>query len=376
MAAAITLGANVENLDAHYVTSGTGSLNLVGNALDNMIMGTSGRDVITGGAGTDSITGGAGNDLYIIAAAADHTTTEGIMDTSGTDEIRFTSTVASTLTLSQYIIDVESVTIGTGTGVSALVTATTALNVDAHALTYGVVITGNAGNNVLTGSDYADTLNGGLGNDTLIGGLGNDTYIVDSLTDTITEGAGSGNDTVRSSVTYSLASIANVENLVLTGSSAINGTGNTLDNTITGNSAANTLDGGAGNDTLIGGLGNDTLDGSTGQDTYVFSGLTFDANGTDTITFVLADDTLQFNLGAVNAATGASLTAGTIGTDNIVVGANAEALDANDYFLYDTVSGQLSFDADGNGGEAEAELLAVLVGAPSITAVHVVLAAG
>jgi Ca2+-binding RTX toxin-like protein len=61
----------------------------------------------------------------------------------------------------------------------------------------------------------------------------------------------------------------NVENLTLTGSSAISGTGSTLANTIIGNSAANTLDGGAGADTIDGMQGADTLIGGTGNDTFV-----------------------------------------------------------------------------------------------------------
>lgn len=60
----------------------------------------------------------------------------------------------------------------------------------------------------------------------------------------------------QSGVVYALGS--NLENLNLTGVVAINGTGNTLNNTITGNTAANILDGGAGTDTLIGGAGDDT----------------------------------------------------------------------------------------------------------------------
>jgi Ca2+-binding RTX toxin-like protein len=89
--------------------------------------------------------------------------------------------------------------------------------------------------------------------------------MVNAAGDTVTENAAEGTDTVQSAVAWTLGS--NVENLELTGSSAINGTGNALDNLITGNSGINTLAGGDGNDTLIGGGGADTLNGENGNDT-------------------------------------------------------------------------------------------------------------
>src|SRR5690606_19610633 len=75
------------------------------------------------------------------------------------------------------------------------------------------LIFGFEGNDSLNGYDGNDTLDGGLGIDTMAGGAGDDTYIVDNISDSITESASSGNDTVQSSVTYTLS--ANVENLVL-----------------------------------------------------------------------------------------------------------------------------------------------------------------
>ncbi len=93
----------------------------------------------------------------------------------------------------------------------------------------------------------------------MIGGLDNDTYYVDHVGDVITEVSGEGTDTVNSSISYTLT--ANVERLALSGSSAINGTGNELDNYITGNSGANTLTGNEDNDTLNGWAGADTMIG-------------------------------------------------------------------------------------------------------------------
>ena len=90
----------------------------------------------------------------------------------------------------------------------------------------------------------------------MVGGNGDDTYTVDSTSDVVTESSSEGTDLIQSSVTFTAS--ANVENLTLTGSSNINATGNSLNNTLTGNSGDNTLDGGSGDDAMVGGNGDDT----------------------------------------------------------------------------------------------------------------------
>ncbi|WP_148114268.1 calcium-binding protein, partial [Trichormus variabilis] len=114
-------------------------------------------------------------------------------------------------------------------------------------------LNGGAGNDELRGGSGNDTLRGGSGNDTLLGGTGidnmdggenNDTYIVDNIFDIAAEVVGGtlgGVDTVEASVSYTLS--ANLENLNLTGTAAINGTGNAQNNIINGNSANNVLSG-------------------------------------------------------------------------------------------------------------------------------------
>ena len=133
---------------------------------------------------------------------------------------------------------------------------------------------GSTGNDWVATGAGADTLNGGAGIDTLIGGTGNDIYVVDSTTDVIIENVGEGTDTIQSSVTFNLATVVNIENLTLTGSSSISATGDSGNNVLTGNTGNNNLDGGAGADTLNGGAGIDTLNGGTGNDIYVVDSTT------------------------------------------------------------------------------------------------------
>jgi Ca2+-binding RTX toxin-like protein len=216
-----TLPTNVENL----TLTGTNPINGTGNSLNNIIRGNTANNILNGGTGVDTLIGGKGNDVYIVDTTTD-TITENLNEGTDTVQSSVTYTLGNNL---------ENLTL----------TGTNPING-----------TGNSLNNIITGNTANNSLNGGDGVDTLIGGTGNDVYIIDTTTDTITENLNEGIDTVQSSVTYTLGN--NLENLTLTGTAAINGTGNSLNNIITGNSANNTLNGGDGIDTLKGGKGNDT----------------------------------------------------------------------------------------------------------------------
>jgi Ca2+-binding RTX toxin-like protein len=240
---------NIENLTltGSSVINGTGNAAnniLTGNTANNTLNGGDGNDTLNGGTGVDALIGGLGNDIYQVDSTTD-VITENANEGTDTIQSSVTYTIAS-------LPNIENLTL----------TGSSAIN--------GM---GNAANNILTGNTVNNTLNGGTGVDTLIGGLGNDIYQVDSTTDVITENASEGTDTIQSSVTYTIASLPNIEKLTLTGSSVINGTGNAANNILTGNTANNTLNGGAGNDTLIGGAGKDTLTGGTGTDRFVFTSL-------------------------------------------------------------------------------------------------------
>lgn len=155
-------------------------------------------------------------------------------------------------------------------------------------------LNGGEGNDSLIGDRGNDSLDGGAGADTMQGGLGSDLYRVDNAGDRVQE-VGAGIDRVLASVTHVLPSL--VEYLTLTGTDAIRGTGNALDNRIVGNAGNNTLVGGAGDDTINGGLGRDVLNGGAGLDTFAFTaaGHTPRGSGRDVIQDMTEDDTIDLS---------------------------------------------------------------------------------
>jgi serralysin len=144
---------------------------------------------------------------------------------------------------------------------------------------------GMGGNDTIYGYGGNDYLDGGSGNDTLIGGTGNDTYVVDSVSDIVTEISGEGTDEVySSSISLNLVNYANVENLTLTGSSNLDLTGNDSNNTFTSNSGNNVIDGNGGNDYVVFWAGKSSVINSFGFHHSDTSAIVIEgAYGTDTI---------------------------------------------------------------------------------------------
>ena len=306
------IGVTLTGNGANEIFSPTAAAAFRTTTLNDTVFGNGGNDTIDGGAGADYMAGGIGNDTYYVDTWSDNAWApddDQVIEAAGAG----TDTVFASVSY-RLADNVETLRLQGSAALSAwgnVMANTIVGNAGANYLDGGDgndIITGNDGDDTIVGgagadslagnagSDWlqggagGDSLDGGTGTDRMEGGTDNDTYYVDSWSndgnstndDIVVELSGGGTDTVLASVTYGLTS--EVEKLTLTGGLAIDGTGNTLGNTMAGNSGANQLwglagndiiDGGAGNDIIDGGDGNDTLIGNTGNDT-LYGGLNVD----------------------------------------------------------------------------------------------------
>ncbi len=387
------------------VINGFGSNDyLFGNGGNDTLNGGEGDDTFDGlaglGAGSDSMTGGVGNDAYSVDNAGDKVIEFG---GEGMDKV-FSFISSYTLpgnveNLELFVADaLNPPVIGIGNTLDNVITGNESANTlsgldgddTLNAFGGNDTLNGGNGNDTLDGGRGDNTLYGGSGNDifqaayngtdSMTGGTGNDSYLVDNVGDKVIELATEGTDTVSSKITYTLT--ANVENLTLTTSLMINGTGNTLANVITGNAAVNVLYGLDGNDTLNGGMGADSMIGGTGNDLYYVDNtgdkvIELTGQGTDTVfsngTHILAANvenlTLTGTLGwdgtgnaLANVMTGnskANVLSGLAGNDTLVGGAGSDVLiggtgaDRFDFNLV-TESTSPAWDAIRSGGGAVA----------------------
>ncbi|PZV40337.1 hypothetical protein B5V02_01975 [Mesorhizobium kowhaii] len=306
-------GQEIENL----ALRSNGNINGTGNSIANVITGNSGNNVINGLGGADTMSGAQGNDTYYVDNAGDH-----VIEANG----QGTDGVFSSVSFNLSGQELENLTL-TGAG-----------NINGTGNSIANIITGNSGNNVIDGLGGADTMSGAQGNDT---------YWVDNAGDHVIELNGQGTDNVQAFVSFNLSG-QELENLALRTGASINGTGNSIANTITGNSGANVING-------LG--GNDTLSGSTGNDTFVFTTALNASTNVDHITdFSVVEDTIQVD-SAIFAALGAN---GTLTAAQFVKNTTGLAGDGNDHIIYETDTGWLTYDSNGNaaGGSTHFATLA------------------
>ena len=286
--------------------------------------GAGGDDFINGGAGGDVIDGGAGTDTASYAGAAAgvsvHLTKPNLNsgEAAGDQLISIERIIGSSYADSIYGSHAKETLIGKG-------------GAD--------VLSGLAGNDVLDGGNGADYLSGGRGNDTLVGGAGGD--ILDG---------GEGTDTAS----YATAAAGVVVRIVAEGSSGgdaagdsllsiENLTGSRFNDILNGDAGGNVIIGGAGDDVIRGYQGIDTLLGGSGSDAFTFN---TELDGLSNVDFIADYNIAQDSIRLDNSVF-SGLPTGRLSTDAFTSG-NA-ATTATHRIIFNGLTGEISFDADGSG---------------------------
>ena len=358
---------------------------LDGGTGNDFLDGGSGDDDLTGGLGFNDLNGGSGLDLFIMSSRTlagfsddlvyDFTFDEDQVDLSAWGVSDFsqvqallTSDGTGSATLNAFygnldhVLTLDDIRPGDLIATDFIYANPGALNVTGTSgddVLFGSrnndVLRGGAGSDVLLGGLGDDSLYGGAGFNDLIGGVGNDFFFVSDANDFVFERSGEGNDRVFASVSFALNHGAAVETMSTdnnAGTAALNLSGNELAQTIFGNAGANVLDGKGGLDVLVGGAGADVFAFTTTPGAANADRIADFAHGSDRIGL---DDAVFHNIGGPGAFNPNAFFAGTA------------AHDADDRIIYDQASGNLFYDADGNGAGA-ALLFANLSTHPLVTA--------
>jgi Ca2+-binding RTX toxin-like protein len=384
----VNLGNGNDSFDSRQgwitgpILAGDGDDTLWGGKGDDTIVGGDGDDRIDGSIGADDMIGGFADDTYFVDNTGDIVDENNAQYGGGGNNTIY-SAISFDLGNPAQVIGTVQTLVLTGTAdINAIGTAqseTITGNIGDNVIRGeggkdtlrggggddklfggnggGNVLSGGAGEDMLRGGNGPDTLNGGSGADVMYGSAGNDTYVFDDLGDIANEAvAGSGGtDRILASIGVSLADTVHVkgsiENLTLQGSAGIFGTGNTLANVIVGNAGSNRLDGRKGNDKLTGGAG---------ADRFTFTTALSTAANRDTITdFKHGTDKIVLD----NAVFKAFTKTGALPAASFAINTPK---DANDFIVYNTTTGALSYDRDGNGPAVSVQF-AVLKGVPGLT---------
>ncbi|MEQ1950780.1 calcium-binding protein [Mesorhizobium sp. CN2-181] len=296
---------------------------------NDMLKGGIGNDTLDGGKGNDTLDGGQDDDVLIVDAAGDIV----VEIAGGGAADRVMARASYTLAADA---DIEKLTTTSSAGV-------TAIDLTGNKLSQEIV--GNAGENTLKdGGGAADVLRG-LG--------GDDTYLVYSVGTTVIESAAQGAlDKLLTNIDYALGAGVHVEQLATTSGAGVSG----ID--LTGNEIAQTVIGNAGSNILDGKEGSDSLSGLSGMDFFVFSTALGAANVDEITDFSVAADTIRLDGGIFASAGGV----GGLAAGAFRANATGAAADASDRIVYETDTGKLFYDADGNGAGAGIHFATVAAG--------------
>ena len=348
--------------DATVYVGDAAAETVIGGAFADTFSGLGGNDTLRGAAGNDKLSGGDGNDILSGGLGADYLSGGTGLDTASYAQ----ATAAVKVNLADPSLNTGEARGDTFNSIEHLVGSA-----------FNDTLDGNAGANSLSGLDGSDLLRGAAGNDTLQGGTGDDTLGGGDANDILSGGAGAdylsgglGTDTASyagaaAGVIVSLAAPAGNTGEAAgdTFNSVENLEGSGFSDRLSGNSAANTISGLNGTDVIDGGAGSDALSGGTGKDFFVFSAVLGASNVDAIADFTAADDTIRLE----NAVFAALTSTGALSSAYFRATATGTAQDANDFIVYETDTGKLFYDADGNGAGAAIQF-ATLTGNPAISA--------
>ncbi len=328
--------------DGNDTISGNGGNDtLAGMNGDDRLDGGSGDDIVIGGQGADYLIGGDGNDTLDGVSPNDRLSDPILQGTESPDS---RDTLDGGLGNDQYIVQINDIILADPGGIDTVVAWDTSWTlgaglenlvlrgsglqrtgigneldntIDGSAMQgAGGALEGRGGADVLKGSSFGDRLDGGDGNDTVQGAQGNDSLIGGNGDDSLDGGSGSGGDGGNDS-----------------------------------------LDGGAGNDTLIGDGGNDVLTGGSGADSFTFIVTASAANADQITDFISGVDKIQLDGRVMPMGLSGDFAAGD-GRFYAAAGATG-GHDADDRVIFNTSTGQLFYDTDGNGA-SPGQLVATL----------------
>lgn len=393
--------------------NGVGNFNVIGGDANDTIIGGDGNDSIVGGSGQDSIIGGGGDDDITMLVTSGNID---IIDAgAGEDILR----LSGATTVAAAVVDL-SVTVPGGDQLTSVSNAAENLvqqgfeNLDATGLTgFGVIVTAAVGGSYVEGSGLADTITGGIGVDWLSGNGGADSISGGAGDDTIGGGTGvdtisgdAGNDVINMLVsngnTDAIDAGLGIDTLVLTGAGTANmtvdlsasdqftgsggdsaiqqgfenldasGITNARTVTVTAASGGSNIIGTKNADTIKSGIGADTMTGGAGGDHFEF-GVTPVSGNVDTITdFTSGTDVIDLYHIKFEMIT--TIAGGTLSAAEFTSGAGLKSSStAGTVIVYDTSSGGLYYDADGNG-TGSGELIAILGNAPWLLASDIFIA--